>query len=209
MRCPWCSSLDDKVIDSRAADDGVAIRRRRECLVCSRRFTTYERIDDLALTVVKRSGERMPFERAKVLAGLRAATKNLPLSTDQLDSIAMEVEEELRLEGPEITSEKIGVAVLNRAPFEFDAHAPSARAAGVSDEQLAALRAGEPGALFNSVERAVLALTDTMTRDVQVPDALFEPLREHFDDRVLVELVATIAAYNMVSRFLEALRIGH
>lgn len=114
MRCPWCSSLDDKVIDSRAADDGVAIRRRRECLVCSRRFTTYERIDDLPLTVVKRSGERMPFERAKVLAGLRAATKNLPLSTDQLESIAMEVEEELRLEGPEITSEKIGVAVLNR-----------------------------------------------------------------------------------------------
>ena len=114
MRCPWCSSLDDKVIDSRAADDGVAIRRRRECLVCSRRFTTYERIDDLALTVVKRSGERMPVERAKVLAGLRAATKNLPLSTDQLESIAMEVEEELRLEGPEITSEKIGVAVLNR-----------------------------------------------------------------------------------------------
>ena len=101
------------------------------------------------------------------------------------------------------------VAVLNRAPFEFDAHAPQAKEAGVSDEQLGALRAGEPGAVFNDVERAVLALTDTMTRDVQVPDGLFEPLRKYFDDRALVELVATVAAYNMVSRFLEALRIGH
>lgn len=114
MRCPWCASVDDKVIDSRAADDGVAIRRRRECLACSRRFTTYERIDDLPLTVVKRSGERMPFDRTKVLAGLRAATKNLPVSSEQLESIANEVEEELRLDGPEISSESIGVAVLHR-----------------------------------------------------------------------------------------------
>jgi AhpD family alkylhydroperoxidase len=101
------------------------------------------------------------------------------------------------------------VAVLNRAPFEFDAHVPHAKAAGVRDEQLDALRSAQPGATFTALERAVLALTDTMTRDVQVPDALFEPLREHFDARALVELVATVAAYNMVSRFLEALRIGH
>ena len=101
------------------------------------------------------------------------------------------------------------VAVLNRAPFEFDAHLPHAKAAGVRDEQLDALRAAQPGATFTALERAVLALTDTMTRDVQVPDALFEPLREHFNARALVELVATVAAYNMVSRFLEALRIGH
>jgi AhpD family alkylhydroperoxidase len=101
------------------------------------------------------------------------------------------------------------VAVLNRAPFEFAAHAPFAKTAGVSDEQLDALRAAQPGARFTALERAVLELTDTMTRDVQVPDALFEPLRDHFNDRALVELVATIAAYNMVSRFLEALRIGH
>ena len=101
------------------------------------------------------------------------------------------------------------VAVLNRAPYEFDAHVPHAKAAGVGDEQIDALRADEPGAQFTTLERAVLALTDTMTREVQVPDALFEPLRKHFDDRALVELVATVAAYNMVSRFLEALRIGH
>ena len=101
------------------------------------------------------------------------------------------------------------VAVLNRAPFEFDAHIPHAKAAGVSDAQIAAMCAGEPGDQFTALERAVLALTDTMTREVQVPDAVFEPLRPRFDERALVELVATVAAYNMVSRFLEALRIGH
>jgi 4-carboxymuconolactone decarboxylase len=101
------------------------------------------------------------------------------------------------------------VAVLNRAPFEFAAHTPIARKVGVSEAKLAALRDAEPGEAFTPLESAVLALTDAMTRDVQVSDALFEPLRPHFDARALVELVATVAAYNMVSRFLEALRIGH
>ncbi len=101
------------------------------------------------------------------------------------------------------------VAVLNRAPFEFAAHTPVARKVGVSEVKLAALRDDSPGEAFTARERAVFALTDAMTRDVQVPDALFEPLRAHFDTRALVELVATVAAYNMVSRFLEALQIGH
>ena len=101
------------------------------------------------------------------------------------------------------------VAVLNRAPFEFAAHAPVARKAGLSEVKLLALRGPHPGDAFTALERQVLALTDAMTRDVQVPEALFEPLRAHFDTRALVELVATVAAYNMVSRFLEALQIGH
>jgi 4-carboxymuconolactone decarboxylase len=101
------------------------------------------------------------------------------------------------------------VAVLNRAPFEFAAHAPIARKVGVTDAKLAALRDPELGEAFTALERAVFALTDAMTRDVQVCDALFTPLRAHFDARALVELVATVAAYNMVSRFLEALQIGH
>jgi AhpD family alkylhydroperoxidase len=101
------------------------------------------------------------------------------------------------------------VAVLNRAPFEFDAHLPVARKAGVSEPKIAALHLANVGDAFTALERAVLTLTDTMTRNVQVPDAQFEPLRQHFDARGLVELVATIAAYNMVSRFLEALNIGH
>src|SRR5678815_2032033 len=97
------------------------------------------------------------------------------------------------------------VAVLNRAPFEFAAHLPVARKAGIGEAKIAALQADEIGDAFTPVERAVLTLADTMTRDVQVPDAQFEPLRAHFDARGLVELVATVAAYNMVSRFLEAL----
>ena len=114
MRCPSCSSVDDKVVDSRGAEDGSAIRRRRECLECGRRFTTYERVEEAALVVLKRNGLRQAFDRAKVLAGLRAATKNLSISSDQLDSIAADVEEALRLEGTEIPSERIGVAVLER-----------------------------------------------------------------------------------------------
>jgi len=103
------------------------------------------------------------------------------------------------------------VAVLNRAPYEFDAHVPHAVAAGVSEAKLTAIRSAiDPGdGVFSQLERDVLVLTDTMTQDVQVPDAVFLPLRAQFGPQALVDLVATIAAYNMVSRFLEALRIGH
>jgi len=114
MRCPGCTSLDDKVVDSRLADDGVAIRRRRECLECGRRFTTFERVEEVALVVVKRSGLRQPFRREKVVAGVRAAAKNRPIWPEQLDGLAGEVEESLRLEGFEVTSARVGAAVLER-----------------------------------------------------------------------------------------------
>ena len=114
MRCPSCSSVDDKVVDSRVADDGAAIRRRRECLACGRRFTTFERLEEVPLVVVKRGGHREPFDRAKVVEGLRAACKNRPVSDEQLEAVGMEVEEALRLEGPEVTSQQIGLAVLDR-----------------------------------------------------------------------------------------------
>lgn len=104
------------------------------------------------------------------------------------------------------------VAVLNRAPYEFEAHVPHARAAGLSDAAIERLRAGAvPDAAqeLDAGQRGALALTDAMTRDIEVADAVFEPLRAHFDEQALVELAATVAAYNMVSRFLVALRIGH
>jgi len=101
------------------------------------------------------------------------------------------------------------VAVLNRAPFEFEAHLPHARKAGVSEAKLNAITAPEIGEPFDALERAVLVFCDASTRDVQISDAVFEPLARHFDARTRVELVATVAAYNMVSRFLEALHIGH
>lgn len=114
MRCPSCSSVDDKVVDSRQADDGSAIRRRRECLQCGRRFTTFERVEEIPLVVVKRSGEREPFDRLKVVAGLKSACKNRPIADAALDALATEVEESLRLDGPEVTSQQIGLAVLDR-----------------------------------------------------------------------------------------------
>ena len=112
MRCPTCASLDDKVVDSRTADDGTAIRRRRECLDCGTRFTTFERLEELPLVVVKRSGAGEPFTRSKLVAGMRAAAKNRPVTGAQLDSVAFAIEESLRAEGGEITTERIGQRVL-------------------------------------------------------------------------------------------------
>jgi transcriptional repressor NrdR len=114
VRCPACSSDDDRVIDSRTSDDGATIRRRRECLECRRRFTTYERIEEVPLNVAKRSGEREPFDRTKIVVGLRAAAKSRPLSDDQLESIAADVDDQLRLAGEaEVSSERVGMLVLD------------------------------------------------------------------------------------------------
>ena len=101
------------------------------------------------------------------------------------------------------------VAVLNGAVFEFEAHVPHAERAGVTADKIAATREKQPWTAFTPQEQLTLQLADAMTREVTVPDELFDQLREHFDDRGLVDLVATIAAYNMVSRFLVALKIEH
>jgi len=114
VRCPSCSSLDDKVVDSRMADDGSAIRRRRECLACGRRLTTFERFEESPLVVVKRSGERVPFDRAKVVAGVAAAAKNRPVPPEVMESLAVEVEEQARVGGSEVTTEALGITVLER-----------------------------------------------------------------------------------------------
>ncbi len=111
MRCPLCAADDDKVIDSRGAEDGSAIRRRRECLACGRRFTTFERVEDVPLVVVKRSGAEVPFDRARIVAGIKAASKNRPVSDEQMEALAFEVEEQSRLVN-ELTTESVGRAVL-------------------------------------------------------------------------------------------------
>ena len=113
MRCPRCSSMDDKVVDSRAADEGSAIRRRRECVACGQRYTTYERLEEVPFVVVKRSGQREPFDRSKVTAGVVAAAKNRPVSQTEMDQLAAEVEESLRVTGHEVTSQQVGLAVLD------------------------------------------------------------------------------------------------
>ena len=104
------------------------------------------------------------------------------------------------------------VAVLNRALYEFEAHVPHALKAGMSQHKIDALHDADAQSVanvFSEQERCVLALTDTMTLDIEVPDSVFEPVKAHFNDQQLTDLVATVAAYNMVSRFLTAFQIGH
>ncbi|NLN76292.1 MAG: transcriptional repressor NrdR [Armatimonadetes bacterium] len=92
MKCPFCGCLDDKVLNSRTAKEGEAVRRRRECLACARRFTTYEQIEEMRLVVVKRDGRREPFDRSKVLRGLTVACEKRPVATDILEDIVDRIE---------------------------------------------------------------------------------------------------------------------
>ncbi len=114
MLCPACRADDTKVVDSRIAEEGSAIRRRRECLSCSQRFTTFERVDHAPLTVVKSHGGTEPFDRSKLIGGLRAATKGRNVTDDQLRTLIGAVEESMRLLGPTVNSASIGVAVLEQ-----------------------------------------------------------------------------------------------
>lgn len=113
VRCPHCGCDDDKVIDSRSVDGGRAIRRRRSCIECSQRFTTFERIETVELVVVKRSGDRVPFDPARIIAGVRAACKNRPVDEPAMEGLAAGVEDTVRAEGlGVVTSERIGLEVL-------------------------------------------------------------------------------------------------
>lgn len=113
MRCPSCTQVDDKVVDSRMADDGGTIRRRRECLACGHRYTTFERHEELPVLVVKRSGDRVPFDRAKIEAGIVSAAKGRPVTLEQIGLVAETLEDRWRLQGGEVTSDQIGLAVLD------------------------------------------------------------------------------------------------
>jgi transcriptional repressor NrdR len=119
VRCPSCSCDDDKVVDSRTADDGSAVRRRRECLECSTRYTTFERLEEIPLMVVKSSGDEVPFDRAKIVAGVGLAAKGRPVEAVTIEALAADVEDIARLEGTRVTSERIGRAVLE-ALARFD-----------------------------------------------------------------------------------------
>lgn len=112
MRCPACAHLDDKVVDSRQSDDGEAVRRRRECLACGARFTTFERLELVPMLVLKRSGDRVPFDQKKITEGISAAAKGRPIEDDVIEQAAASIAEELRLLGSELTSEQVGFAVL-------------------------------------------------------------------------------------------------
>jgi transcriptional repressor NrdR len=114
VHCPSCHAEDTKVVDSRLAQEGSAVRRRRQCLSCGHRFTTFERVDEVPLVVVKADGRREPFDRGKIVAGIVAATKGRGLEPSEIEHIAVSIEDSLRLQGSEVSSAQIGLAVLDR-----------------------------------------------------------------------------------------------
>ena len=115
MRCPFCTHNEDKVVDSREAKDGDAIRRRRECLNCGRRFTSYERIDEIPYMVVKKTGQRELFDRGKVLSGLMRACEKRPISMGQLEAIVDDVEKAVQdAADREMPTADIGAVIMNR-----------------------------------------------------------------------------------------------
>ncbi len=114
VRCPFCQADDDKVVDSRPSEDAGAVRRRRECLACGRRFTTQERVVELPLMVVKRSGQREPFDRAKLAGGIERAVAGRPVDARAVEALSAEIEEEARAAGAEVSSQQLGLGVLER-----------------------------------------------------------------------------------------------
>lgn len=114
MRCPYCGSSEDKVVDSRAIKDDSEIRRRRECLACSRRFTTYERIEETAPIVIKKDGEREPFDRNKIRKGLLISCQKRSVSSEQIENIILQIEQALfGAERREIPTTVIGEMIMD------------------------------------------------------------------------------------------------
>ena len=115
MRCPYCSSIDNKVVDSRMGKEGETIRRRRECLKCEGRFTTYERVEEVLPSVIKKDGRREPYDRMKILSGLKKACEKRPVGVEVLEKAVDEIEKALQEKGyKEIPSKAIGEEVMNR-----------------------------------------------------------------------------------------------
>jgi transcriptional repressor NrdR len=115
MRCPYCSSLENKVVDSRLGKEGESIRRRRECLKCEGRFTTYERVEEVLPSVIKKDGRREPFDRLKILNGLKKACEKRPISMEMLERTVEEIEKVLQEKGlKEIPSTMVGEEVMER-----------------------------------------------------------------------------------------------
>lgn len=115
MRCPFCNENSDRVVDSRESREGHTIRRRRECLDCGRRYTSYERIEDIPFMVVKRDGSRTEFDRKKLLVGLYKACEKRPVPAKSIDRLVDEVEQQVHeKEDREITTQEIGQFIMNR-----------------------------------------------------------------------------------------------
>lgn len=115
MRCPYCQELDSRVIDSRSCEDGISIRRRRECVVCKRRFTSYERVEERPLLVIKKEGICEPFDRNKLFNGISRACEKRPVSIEAIEKMVAQIETDLRdTNEREIRSMSIGEMVMDR-----------------------------------------------------------------------------------------------
>ena len=113
MKCPFCDEIEDKVVDSRMAKEGLVIRRRRECLACKRRYTTYERVEESLPVVVKKDGRRESFDRVKILAGLKKACEKRPISVATIEAVADRIEKRVQEMGEtEIQSRTVGEEVM-------------------------------------------------------------------------------------------------
>lgn len=115
MKCPFCGTLDSKVIDSRSTEEGVSIRRRRECLKCNKRFTTYEKVESIPIMVIKKDKRREPFDSSKIMRGLTRACEKRPISVDMIEDMVYKIETKIynTLER-EITSDQIGEMLLEQ-----------------------------------------------------------------------------------------------
>ncbi|MGQ0506468.1 MAG: transcriptional regulator NrdR [Myxococcaceae bacterium] len=161
MRCPFCQDPENKVIDSRESHEGAVIRRRRECLTCKRRFTTYERVEELNPLIVKKDGRREAFDRDKIMAGLKKACEKRPVSVEQLDGLISDLERKLQESGEkEITSQVIGEELMRRLQ---------------SLDEVAYVR-------FASVYRSFRDIAEFMT---ELKDLLDDPARVKSSDRKL------------------------
>jgi transcriptional repressor NrdR len=115
MKCPFCGHQDDKVIDSRSSSDGDAIRRRRECLSCGRRFTTYEYVEEMPLMVVKKDGRREAFDRKKISSGIQKACEKRPIAPEKIETVVSSIEREIyRKFEREVASKNIGELIMDR-----------------------------------------------------------------------------------------------
>jgi len=157
MHCPFCRHADSRVVDSRTTDDGTAIRRRRQCPKCERRFTTVEQV---TLAVVKRSGVTEPFSRDKVISGVRKACKGRPVTEDALALLAQRVEDEIRASGSaEVPSQEVGLAILGPlreldevAYMRFASVYRNFESLGDFETEIARLRAEQDGRSPESAE---------------------------------------------------------
>jgi len=162
MKCPFCKADDDRVVDSRASGDGFAIRRRRECGACGRRYTTYERIEESPMRVVKKDGSREPFDRRKILSGMMKACEKRPISFDNLEQIVIRIERQVTEQfDREVPSSEIGRRVAAKLR-EID--------------EIAYIRYASEYYRFGTLEEFVEELSDLQSRPKSLPNQrdLFE-----------------------------------